>query len=409
MLAIVTNPPATGRKILCILLLPTRRRLTYNRVGIVMSEPIGPDTCYELATNGNSAMPLRCLPLAGEVSCATLVCLWGLWTASLAAGESPVPVGSRYAARDTLSCGEEPTDDARQCLTGLTWKPAQFDVRCEKSQGGFGDLLVRFPSPIDTGDAVNDLVAMEWYPARDRDNNVLRAPAVVVVHESGRNMPVGRMIARGLQALKLHTFLIQLPGYGVRKSAAATQAANTFVTLRQAIADVRRARDAVAALPGVDTHMIGLQGTSLGGFVTATVAGVDRGYDRVFILLAGGNLQQVIEQGARDTASLREKLTAAGIQGDKLRELTRVIEPLRLAHRIDPQTTWLYSGQFDDVVPPACAEALAEAARLPANHHIVLPVDHYSGIVLLPKILLEIQQALVEPAGKPDAPTPAGS
>ena len=124
---------------------------------------------------------------------------------------------------------------------------------------------------------------------------------------------------------------------------------------------------------------------------------MDRGYDRVFILLAGGNLQQVIEQGARDSASLREKLKEAGIVGEKLRELTRSIEPLRLAHRIDPQTTWLYSGQLDDVVPPACSQALAAAARLPEDHHIVLPVDHYSGIVLLPKILLEIHQAMVAP------------
>jgi len=348
-------------------------------------------------------MPFACPPLTWKVSCATLVCLCGLWTSPLVAADPPVQAGNRYAAQDTLACGEESSDDARQCLTGLSWNPAKFEVRCDEPQGGFGDFLVRFPSPIDTGDAVNDLVAMEWYPARDSDNNLLRAPAVVVVHESGRNMPVGRMVARGLQALKLHTFLIQLPGYGVRKSAAATQAADTFVTLRQAIADVRRARDAVAALPGVDTGTIGLQGTSLGGFVTATVAGVDRGYDRVFILLAGGNLHQVIERGGRDSAALREKLKAAGIEGEKLRALTRGIEPLTLAHRIDPQTTWLYSGEFDDVVPPACSQALAEAARLPPNHHIVLPVDHYSGIVLLPKILLEIRQALVEPAGKAEA------
>jgi dienelactone hydrolase len=351
-------------------------------------------------------MRIACLSVTSSVPRVTFVCLWGLWTSPLAAAEPPVQVESHYAAHDTLACGDEASDDARQCLAGLSWTPAKFDVRCDKPQPGCGDVLVRFPSPIDTGDAVSDLVAMEWYPARDGDGNLLRAPALVVVHESGRNMPVGRMIARGLQGAKLHAFLIQLPGYGVRKSAAAMSEANTFVTLRQAIADVRRARDAVAALPHVDTGTIGLQGTSLGGFVTATVAGVDRGYDRVFILLAGGNLHQVIAQGARDSASLREKLKAAGIEGEKLRDLTRGIEPLRLAHRIDPQTTWLYSGQFDDVVPPACSQALAEAARLPAEHHIVLPVDHYSGIFLLPKILLEIHQAMVEPPTKPATAAP---
>ncbi len=139
--------------------------------------------------------------------------------------------------------------------------------------------------------------------------------------------------------------------------------------------------------------------------MTATVAGLDHGYDRTFILLAGGNLHQVIEQGSRDSASLREKLKAAGIEGEKLRQLTRVIEPLRLAHRYDPRTTWLYSGEYDNVVPPACSQALADAAHLPNSHHIVLPVDHYSGIVLLPKILLQIQQAMLAVS---DDSTPKG-
>jgi dienelactone hydrolase len=324
-----------------------------------------------------------------------LLCTCGLSSSLLFAGEQPVQVGSRYPARDTLACGDDASDDARQCLAGLRWEPAPFEVCCEEPSRGFGEFLVRFPSPVTTGNPVNDRVAMEWYPARDLDGNLLRAPAMVVVHESGRNMPVGRLVARGLQSQKVHTFLIQLPGYGVRKSNEVPQLENTLTVLRQAVADVRRARDAVAALPCVDTTTIGLQGTSLGGFVTATVAGLDRGYNRTFILLAGGNLHEVIEQGARDSASLREKLKAAGIEGDKLRELTRVIEPMRLAHRMNPRTTWLYSGKFDDVVPPACSQSLAEAAQLPPGHHIVLPVDHYSGIVLLPKILLEMHQALI--------------
>lgn len=331
----------------------------------------------------------------GSIGCMTLLCSSGDLRSCLMAAEQPVQVGSQYPARDTLACGDEATEDARQCLAGLTWDPAPFEVCCEEAKRGFGEFLVRFPSPIATGNPANDRVAMEWYPARDLDDNLLRAPAMVVVHESGRDMPVGRLIARGLQSQKIHAFLIQLPGYGARKSDGAQQVANTFIALRQAVADVRRARDAVAALPCVDSTTIGLQGTSLGGFVTATVAGLDRGYQRTFILLAGGNLHEVIERGARDSASLREKLKAAGIEGDKLRELTRVIEPMRLAHRIHPGSTWLYSGKFDDVVPPACSQALADAAQLPPGHHIVLPVDHYSGIVLLPKILLEMSEALI--------------
>jgi dienelactone hydrolase len=319
----------------------------------------------------------------------------------LLAAEPSLPLGRTYEAQDTLACGEEAMPDARECLTGLTWTPGRFPVRCDPPQPGLGDVLVRFPSPVSTGSEVNDEVALEWYAARDADENLLRAPAIVVVHESGRSMPVGRAIAAGLRALKLHAFLIQLPGYGVRRTDQEVQAGDIVPVLRQAIADVRRARDAVAVLPGVDPAVIGLQGTSLGGFVAATVAGLDRGYDRTFILLAGGNLHEVIEQGARDSAKLRERLKAAGIEGDKLRTLTRVVEPLRLAHRIDPHSTWLYSGRLDDVVPPASSRALAVAAHLPADRHIELPVNHYSGIVLLPRIVREISQAMLDPLPQP--------
>jgi len=54
--------------------------------------------------------------------------------------------------------------------------------------------------------------------------------------------------------------------------------------MKQAIIDVRRGKDAVACLPLVQKDVVGIQGTSLGGFVTATVAGLDRGYGRVFVL-----------------------------------------------------------------------------------------------------------------------------
>jgi hypothetical protein len=51
----------------------------------------------------------------------------------------------------------------------------------------------------------------------------------------------------------------------------------------------------------------------------------------------------------------------------------------------------LYSGQYDDVVPPACSKALAEAANLPDGHHIEMAADHYSGILYLPAVIAQIR------------------
>ena len=266
---------------------------------------------------------------------------------------SELTVGRQFPARDTLNPGKDDNEDAWECLTGLKWQPSQFTVSLEEgnAQQRF-DRLVRFPSPSPLGDDVNDLVAMEWHVAYGDDGQPIKAPALVVVHESGSGMTVGRMLSKGLRAHGLHTFMLQMPGYGVRKSRGNEDVTRLLPSLKQAISDVRRARDAVAALPFVDNDMIGVQGTSLGGFVTATVGGIDQGYDRVFILLAGGNLNEVIFQGARDAASVRQRLEEAGATREMIMEYTRQIEPLRLAHRIRPEVTWLYSGKFDDVVPP---------------------------------------------------------
>lgn len=295
-----------------------------------------------------------------------------------------------FAAKDTLSQTNESSDDARDCLKGLIWEPACFYVRCEQSAKRRGDLLVRFPSPISSGDAINDRVAMEWYVARDSSFRPVKARAVVVVHESDSDMVVGRLFARGLRGMGLHAFLIHLPYYGERRGEDKPTAASLIRQAVQAVADVRRARDAVAVLPLIDAGHIALQGTSLGGFVSATSASLDGGYDSVFLLLAGGNLYDIIQNGQRDAAKARKALEASGLAGDKLKALLHTIEPTRVAHRLDASRTWLYSGEHDTVVPLKNALALATVAKLQDGHHIRLNANHYSGIIYLPYVLSHI-------------------
>ncbi len=117
--------------------------------------------------------------------------------------------------------------------------------------------------------------------------------------------------------------------------------------MRQAIADVRRARDAVASLPLVDDAHIALQGTSLGGCVSATSAALDHSYDSVFLTLAGGNIFDLIQNGKKDAAKVRQKLNQAGFSGEQLKAIVHPIEPNRIAHRLQPERTWLYSGTYD--------------------------------------------------------------
>lgn len=334
-----------------------------------------------------------------------IVLLWFIAAVALA-NELALPaihVGDVFAAADTLNCGDESSPDAKECLANLAWSPAKFQVSLAAAQPGCGDYLVRFPSARPIGEAAIDVVSMEWFAARDADKTIRRAPAVVVVHESGRNMIVGRLIARGLGAQGVHAFLLHLPGYGDRRVAGFPRVEQISPALHQAIADVRRARDAVVALPPVDRSIIGLQGTSLGGFVTATVAGLDHGYNRVFIFLAGGNVDDVFFNGSKELAKARAKLAAAGVTDDEIKEVAHEMEPLRLAHRMKPAETWLFSGKYDTVVPPRCSLALAKAAHLPEGHHVEIPSDHYTGIIYLPTVVTQIAQRMSEPANAPAA------
>jgi hypothetical protein len=314
-------------------------------------------------------------------------------------------IDSRFPARDSLAPAAESNADGRECIDGLVWRPQAFEVSLETAKPGCGDWLVRFPSARPSGEAANDRVALEWYQAKDKAGHGLRAPAAVIVHESGSGMTVGRLIAQGLRQHGLHAFMIQLPYYGERRiSGKKPEGSLAIAAMRQGIADVRRARDAVAVLPLVDATRISVQGTSLGGFVTATAAGMDDGFHRVIIFLAGGDLHQVLMEGKRDAARMREEFEKRGVTADQLKEMLAPIEPLRLAHRIDPQRTWLFSGIFDEVVPLKNGELLAEAAGLDRSHHVKLLATHYSGMIFLPVIMQQMRDIMLQPAPTPTSP-----
>jgi len=320
-----------------------------------------------------------------------------VWLIAPTRADRPDVFDRSFGSVDTLDPKADGNPDSQACLDGLCWNPSEFITSCHRPLAWRYDCLVRFPSAISSGNSVNDLVAMEWHMARNEEGEIAKAPAVIVVHESGRQMAVGRAFALLLSRAGVHAFMIQLPGYGERRNADSQPTAGDLMRqTRQAVADVRRARDAVVNLPLVEANRITVQGTSLGGFVAATAAGLDDKFDAVFVMLAGGELLSVIENGQRDAANMREKLAAEGITGQKLAEIVYHVEPNRVAHRLTPNKTWLFSGRTDQVVPLANAKSWAKAVGLTQQHHVIMEADHYSGIVFLPKMVLQVRDEILK-------------
>jgi hypothetical protein len=279
-------------------------------------------------------------------------------------------------------------DDARTraALEQFAWEPAEFDVRCTATPGLAYDALVRFPSPMPSGDRWVDEVVLQWYAARGADGKAIEAPAVLLVHSLHPRMVIANQIAQAFARRGLHAFMIQLPGYGLRWSGAGHHGVTALEHGRQGVADCLRARDAIRALPNSKPGPIALQGTSLGGFVAATAAGIDPMFDPVILLISGGDGYGSLTHGLHDALYLRQALERRGYHGDALRDLLEPVEPLRVAHRLNPNRTWLISASDDVTIPKTSSDALVRAVGLDDTHHLTLNATHYTIVVRLPAI-----------------------
>ena len=124
----------------------------------------------------------------------TLCALFAVATCAARADDLSFLPQRQFSARDSLDIGKEASEDARRCLRGLVWEPAQFQVGCETSIPTRGDALVRFASPVESGDVRNDRVAMEWFVARSQAGLVM---ALALVHHLaiGNNVPLPQVAA----------------------------------------------------------------------------------------------------------------------------------------------------------------------------------------------------------------------
>jgi dienelactone hydrolase len=273
-------------------------------------------------------------------------------------------------------------------------KPAAFDwsMKQLRKSGSFIVHTVQFPSPYVSPVECNNTVHCEYFLAAGPEPK----PAVIVLHILDGSFIVARVICQRLAAEGTNALLLKMPYYGPRRPTDKAQIPNMaddpeilVEGVTQAARDVRRAATWLSTRPEVDANRIGLCGVSLGGFVTATTAGVDGGFPRVAVVLAGGDLASMVTGNAKEIRKLREFIEEGNWTMPRLKELLRPIEPLTYASRLKTSDVLMLAGDRDEVVPPACAKALAEASEAQI---VWYPASHYSMVAFLPAALQELTE-----------------
>jgi len=294
--------------------------------------------------------------------------------------------GFNFRATDTLRLTSDDTTDTTAMIRDLAWTPGVFDVAA-RTTDSHADATLRFPSPRPIGHRVSDRVSLDWHAARDCNGHLINAPAILVLDILQGGNIVSNFIARHFARKGIHGFTMHMPFTGERRDPSEKYDWNYFLpSLRQSIADARRARDVIAGLPGV-TGKISVQGTSLGGFVATVTAALDNAFSRNIITLAGGDVFRILNEGRADAALVRERLRSVGFTDRKLRDELWRSEPLRVAHRLDRDHTWLLTARQDQVVFPRYSLKLADRAHLHLPQHRKFAGCHYTCLISAPWIL----------------------
>jgi hypothetical protein len=306
----------------------------------------------------------------------------------------PAQDGQTLRITDTIPAAVSQSE----VLRSLLWPAATFQASFS-ALSATGDIAIHFPSPLPLGNPAWDRVVMDWHIARDRAGRFVRGPAVLVLDIlQGGNLVAG-YIAKTLAKSGIHGLVLHTSQNGSRSEPGTPFNWTHFLPgLRQAVADARRCRDVIARLPLVE-GLVGIQGTSLGGFVATLAGAIDDSFDRVFLALTGGDTYGVLKHGRADAARVHRHLLDAGLDDPTLRDSLWQIEPLRVAHRLDPSRTWLFSARFDQVIPAGNSGRLAAAIGLDRRHHRQLFGCHYTCALDARRFLRQLVGAFRQPAG----------
>lgn len=255
---------------------------------------------------------------------------------------------------------------------------------------------VRFPSPLTTPDPENNVIHAEYFEPIGAAGVQAQKPrsAVIVLHILGADFALSRYMAARLADRGVAALFVKLPYYGERRPKGmnsrflSVDVERSVRSMRQGICDVRRAAGWLASRPGNDPQKIGVAGISLGGIVGSVAVAVDPAIREGVFVLAGGDLAEIL-WNMPDSRHYKRLWVAAGRDKADLAKLTEPFDPLTYAGGLVGKRVLMIAGNVDEVIPPASARALWNAAGRPPIRW--LDCGHYSAAgFLLPVIRMTV-------------------
>ncbi len=323
----------------------------------------------------------------------------------LICGRKPSTVGAAVTCafialvtRPTVLAAEPAAELPRVIHVSQTYNNRPFDYRIESSteEAAFAIHRLTYPSPVTTPVEQNNTIVAEYYrPNGVRPEDPGR-PGVICMHILDGDFVLARMCCSALASQGIPAIMFKLPYYDERGLPEGPRALaadpKLFVgAVSQAMEDVRRTVDLLASRPEVDSSRIGITGISLGGLVAATSAGMEPRLARAMVILAGGDLRQIIHH-ARETRELSQLINQLPpAQRAEVEEAVDAVDPLRhaagLRERARQGKVLMVNAGQDEVIPRPCTEKLAAALGI-SNEVIWLDgLGHYTAMAELPQVL----------------------
>ncbi len=213
-----------------------------------------------------------------------------------------------------------------------------------------------------------------------------RAPAVVITPILGGSYGLEQVMGAALARRGLHAAIV-LRAESLLGDGADDEARLERVT-RTAVIDRRRAIDWLEAQP--DVGAIGALGASQGGITTVGLAAIDSRVRAAVVLLAGGDLGQLLATSDEPRVVRWREARLAHVGGDVDALAARVraavpSDPLALAPFVDARRVLLGLTRLDDDVPYAAQLRLCDALGGPER--FTLPTGHASAALALPYLV----------------------